>query len=76
MVPVDELTIQTLIKAKYSGGISEMSSYISLAIQATAVIIGGIVLWRISVAMHKRKLAQRNRNQYFDTPYSKGWKRK
>jgi hypothetical protein len=73
---MDELTIQTLIKANYSGGLTETSVYVNLAIQATAVIIGGIVLWRGSVALHKKKLAQRARNTYFETPYSKGWKRK
>ena len=73
---MNELTIQQLIKAQYSGGISDASSYVNLAVQAIAVLIGGIVLWRISVVMHKKKLAQRSRNQFFDTPYSKGWKRK
>jgi len=73
---MDELTIQTLIKAKYSGSLSEVSTYINLSIQTAAVLIGGIMLWRISVSLHKRKRAQRMRNSYFDTPYSKGWKRK
>ena len=73
---MDELTIQTLIKAKYAGSLTETSVYISLAIQATAVIIGGIVLWRGSVAIQKKKMAERSRNTYFETPYSKGWKRK
>ena len=73
---MDELTIQTLIKAKYSGGLTETSVYISLAIQATAVIIGGIILWRGSVALQKKKMSERSRNNYFETPYTKVWKRK
>ena len=73
---MDELTIQTLIKANYSGGLSEMSSYTSLAIQAVSVLIGGIILWRASAILHKRKLAERSRKHYFETSYSKGWKRK
>lgn len=73
---MDELTLQTLIKAKYSGHLSEMSTYLSLAIQAVAVVFGGIVLWRASVVLHKRKLAQRTRNQYFETTYSKNWRKK
>ena len=73
---MDELTIQTLIKAKYAGGLSQMSSYSSLAIQAVAIIIGGIVIWRASTVLHKRKLAERSRKQYFETSFSKGWKRK
>lgn len=72
---MDELTIQTLIKAKYSGSIDQLSMYFNLAIQTAAVLIAGIVLWRISAIIHKRKKAQRERNSYFDTPFSKGWKR-
>jgi len=73
---MDDLTIQQLIRAQFSGAVSDTSSYVNLAIQAVAVMIGGIVLWRISVVMHKKKLAQRSKNQFFETPYSKGWKRK
>lgn len=72
---MDELTIQTLIKANYSGGLNEVSTYMNLAIQAGAVLVGGIVLWRMSAMLHKRKKAERERNSYFQTPYSKGWKR-
>ena len=73
---MDELTIQTLIKAKYAGSLSDMQIYVNLAIQAAGVLFGGIVLWRISTVMHKRKIKSRNRKQFFDTPYAKGWKRK
>lgn len=72
---MDELTIQTLIKAKYSGSLDEMSIYLNLTIQAGAVLIAGIVLWKASTAMHNKKKKERERNKYFDTPYSKGWKR-
>jgi len=73
---MDELTIQTLIKAKYSGALSEMTTYINLAIQASAVIFGGIILWRLSVNYQRKKGKERQRSSYFETPYSKGWKRK
>jgi uncharacterized membrane protein len=73
---MDELTMQEIIKTSYSGSLSEMSTYISLAVQTVGIIIGGIVLWRMSTVMHKKKLAQRQRNDFFETPYSKGWKRK
>lgn len=68
--------MQELIRANYSGGLSQMSAYISIAIQAVAVIIGGIVIWRASVSIQKKKQKQRSRNSYFETAYSKGWKRK
>ena len=73
---MDELTIQELIKVRYSGAMSEVSAYVNLAIQAVVVLIGGIILWRISVVMHKRKVEERSRKQFFETKYSKGWKRK
>jgi len=73
---MDELTIQELIKAKFSGGMTDVSSYVNLSVQTLAVMIGGIALWRISVVLQKRKLAQRSRNDFFDTPYSRGWRRK
>lgn len=73
---MDEVALETLIRAKYSGSLTEMNTYLNLAIQAAAVVFGGIVLWRISVIMHKRKLAKRGRKEFFETPYSRGWKRR
>jgi hypothetical protein len=73
---MDDLTIQTLIQAKYSGSMSELSVYLNLTIQTAAVLVGGIVIWRASSVLHKKKQAQRAQNTYFETPYSKGWKRK
>lgn len=71
---MDELTYDILIKAKYAGNISAISSYISLALQTTAIIIGGIILWRMSTRLHRKKQEARQRNRYFETPFSKGWK--
>lgn len=73
---MDDLTIQELIKVRYSGSMSDVSIYVNLAVQAVAVLIGGIILWRVSVIIHKRKVEQRSRKQFFETKYSKGWKRK
>jgi hypothetical protein len=53
-----------------------MSAYVSIAAQALGVVIGGIILWRASAVFHKKKKAQRSRNAYFETPYSRSWKRK
>lgn len=72
---MDELTIEMLIKARFSGSVDDASTYMNLVIQAAAVLVGGIVLWRLSTAAHRRKKAERERNAYFRTPYSKGWKR-
>ena len=71
-----ELSIQSLIHYKYAGSQSELSVYLNLALQTGAVLIGGIVFWRISAKMHSKKKAQRSRNAFFETSYSKGWRRK
>lgn len=73
---MEELTIQLLIKAKYSGGLDEIGVYFSLTIQTIAVLIGGLVLWRATNAYHRKKQQQRNRNRYFETPYSRQWRKK
>ena len=67
---------ELLVRAKYSGNISEMSTYLNLAVQASAVVIGGIILWKASAVLHKRKMAERAEKKFFETPYSKGWKRR
>lgn len=68
--------IQGLILTKFSGSLSDSSTYMNLMIQAAAVLIGGIVIWRASIVLHKKKMAKRSRKQFFETSYSKGWKRK
>jgi len=71
---MNELTIQELIKAKFSGELSQSTTYINLTIQAVAVLIGGIVLWLASNAIHKKKLKERKQNTFFQTTYSRHWK--
>ncbi len=73
---MDELIIQELIKVKFSGGVNDISLYVNLVIQTIAVLVGGIILWRVSVVIHKKKLKERKRNTFFDTPYSKSWRKK
>lgn len=72
----NEVAVQLLIKAKYAGAMADTSTYMNLIMQAGAVLIGGIVLWRMSARFHKKKVAQRERNNYFETKYSRSWKRK
>lgn len=67
---------QEVIKMYYSGAMSDVEAYTGLAVQTIAVLVGGIILWRISAYMHKRKKSQRRRNEFFETPYARGWKRK
>jgi len=72
---MDELTIQQLIKARFSGELSESATYMNLTIQAIAVIVGGIIIWRVSNMIHRKKQKDRQRNNYFETPYSQ-WRKK
>ncbi|MFT5858228.1 MAG: hypothetical protein ACI865_000312 [Flavobacteriaceae bacterium] len=76
MVDEVDLTIQTLIKVKYAGSMSDTSNYMNLAMQTGAVLIGGIIMWRMSARFHRKKKNQRERNIYFESTYSKGWKNK
>lgn len=73
---MNELPLDMIIKARYSGALDEASVYTNLTIQAGAILVGGIVLWRMSVWIHRRKKAERERNSFFSTPYSEGWRRK
>lgn len=69
------VSIQELIRAKYSGSLNEFSQYTTLIVQTVVVLVAGIVLWRLSNYIHKRKKQERDRNKFFETRYSKGWKR-
>lgn len=72
----DEAAVQLLIKAKFAGAMTDTSTYMNMVMQAVAVLIGGIVIWRMSARYHKKKVAERGRNNYFETTYSRNWKRK
>jgi len=68
------MDVQTLIHVKFSGQLSETPIYVNLAIQAIAVMIGGIILWRASNAYHAKKQKQRATRQFFESRYSKKWR--
>jgi hypothetical protein len=72
---MEELSMQQIIRGSYSGQLDNSMTYIHLLIQAGAVLIAGIVLWRASVIFHNRKKAQRNTGGRFETRYSKQWRR-
>lgn len=72
----DEAAVQLLVKAKYAGAMADTSVYMNMVMQAGAVLIGGIIIWRMSARYHKKKVKQRERNKYFETTYSRNWKRK
>jgi hypothetical protein len=70
-----ELTIQQLIKTSFSGEIDQSYVYLNLMAQAGGVLIAGIVMWRLSAYFHKKKIAQRQNGQRFETRFSREWKK-
>lgn len=69
------MDIETLIKAKFSGQLSEAPIYVNLTLQAIAVLMGGFILWRAINAYHAKKQKQRANRRFFETRYSKSWKK-
>ncbi|MEN9304324.1 MAG: hypothetical protein RL264_2753 [Bacteroidota bacterium] len=69
------MTLQDWIQARYAGSLNETNLYVQLSVQAIAVLIGGLVLWRLSLAYQRKKINERKRNNYFTTSYSKHWKK-
>ncbi len=68
------MTIQELIQTRFTGTLNNEAEYIELLVQVFAVLVLGLVLWRLMVLFHKRKNAQRKRSSYFDTDYGRKWR--
>jgi hypothetical protein len=68
------MDVQTLIKVNYVGELDQTSAYSTIGFQTVAVLVGGILLWRVSNALHKRKLQQRANQPPFRTRFSDHWK--
>jgi hypothetical protein len=64
-----------LILQKYAGSLDETFIYVNIGTQAIAILISGLVLWRLSLMYQRRKIQERQRNNYFTTSYTKHWKR-
>lgn len=73
---MDQEAIQILIKSKYSGAMTDAGSYLGIMLQTAGVIFGGIVIWRASIIFQKKKEKERKRTDFFETSYSKNWKRR
>jgi len=69
------MTIQYLIEQKFSGPPSFTYIYIQLASQAIGILMAGIILWRVNSTINNKRVNQRKRNNFFETNYSKNWKR-
>ncbi len=69
------MTIQELIQFKYSGELDQTFSYVNVAIQAVAVLIGGLVIWRAISLWQRKKKLERRRNPFFESSFSKHWRK-
>ncbi|MFM8243835.1 MAG: hypothetical protein ACKN86_13615 [Crocinitomicaceae bacterium] len=69
------MTMQELIEVKYSGQVDQTMDYAKVAVQTIAVLIGGLVIWRAVIAYQHRQRISRRQNSYFETKYSKHWKK-
>lgn len=64
------MSIQELVQRRFSGELNNEAEYIELLVQVFAVLVLGLVLWRMMVLFHKRKNAQRKKSAFFDTQFS------
>ena len=69
------MTKQEMIKIKYSGEQSTMTDYINISVQTIGILIAGIIIWRLIVRYQNKKLDTRYKSDYFDSPYSKHWRK-
>ncbi len=69
------MTIQELIQFKYSGVLDQTFSYVNVTIQAVAVLIGGLVIWRAMSSWQRKKKLERRRNPFFESAFSKHWRK-
>ncbi|PWH85567.1 hypothetical protein [Brumimicrobium oceani] len=69
------MNIQALIQRRFSGELNNEAEYIELLVQVFAVLILGLLLWRLMAAFHKKKKAKRKPSTYFDTTFTKSWRK-
>tara|TARA_B100001287_G_scaffold134934_1_gene113575 strand:- start:479 stop:688 length:210 start_codon:yes stop_codon:yes gene_type:complete len=69
------MTAQEMIKAKYSGELSNMIDYVQIMAQVFGILIGGIILWRLLSRYQNRRQNERFKTDYFESSYSKHWRK-
>lgn len=69
------MDIQELIQRRFTGELNNEAEYIELLVQVFAVLILGLLLWRLMIVFHKKKKATRKPSAYFDSTFSKSWKK-
>jgi hypothetical protein len=69
------MKVTDLIKNRFSGSLNNEAEYIELLVQVFAVLVLGLILWRMMVVFHRNKKAKRKRSSYFDTEFRRSWRK-
>lgn len=69
------MSIQELIQTRFSGAINNEAEYIEIIIQAIAVLVFGIVVWRGMATIHNKKRAKRADNMFSRERYETKWRK-
>ncbi|PKR81944.1 hypothetical protein CW751_00995 [Brumimicrobium salinarum] len=69
------MKVQDLIQKRFSGQLNNDAEYMELIVQVFAVLILGLVLWRMMVIFHRKKNAKRKKSVFFDNTYSRNWRK-
>lgn len=70
------MNVQEFIQRRFSGELNNEAEYIELIVQVFAVLIIGLLMWRLMVVFQRRKTAKRRQSTYFDNVFSKNWRKK
>ena len=69
------MNIQELIQRRFSGALTNEAEYIELLVQVFVVLVLGLIVWRLMVVFQRKKTAKRKKSTYFDSTFSKHWKK-
>lgn len=69
------MSVQELIQSRFSGEINNEAEYIEIIVQAIAVLVFGIVVWRGMAAIHNKKRAKRADNMFSRERYETKWRK-
>ena len=69
------MTAQEMIQSKYSGELSSMMDIVNVMVQVFGILIAGIIVWRIFVGYQSKKQNERFKSDYFESSYSKHWRK-
>jgi len=65
-----------LIAGYLNGSVNDSIVMIKLMVQVIAVLVAGLLLWRISTIFSKKKNQQRRRSVFMESRYQDQWKNK